>query len=226
MRILTAVGLVALRSAFAFAQVADPDPARFEKDIAAFEAEDRATPPPAGAALFVGSSSIRYWDVGKAFPGVKTIKRGFGGSHISDNIHFAERIIFPYKPKLIVFYAGDADVAANKSADQIFAGYKELVAKVHDRLPATPMVIIGTKPSPLHWKHVDTIRRANALVRQFVAADPLLRYAEVDRQLLGADGQPRRELYAENGLNFNDEGYKVWTDAVKPTIDAAWRAAR
>jgi len=221
MRILVAAGLVVL-GAVALAAQANPNPARFAQDIAAFEAEDRASPPPAAATLFVGSSSIRYWDVAKAFPGLTTIRRGFGGSHVSDNIFYADRIIFPYKPKLIVFYAGDADVAANKSADQIFADYRTLVARIHERLPDTPMVIIGTKPSPLHWKHIDTIRRANALVEQFTASDPLLRYADVDRPLLGSDGRPRPELYQENGLNLNDRGYAVWTEAVKPVIEAPW----
>ena len=96
-----------------------PDPARFEKDIAAFEAEDRTAPPAPGGTLFVGSSSIRYWDVAREFPALHAIKRGYGGSHVSDTIHFAPRIVFQYRPSLIVFYAGDADVAAGKSAVRI-----------------------------------------------------------------------------------------------------------
>jgi len=224
MRIPLALVLL-LRSAAVFAQV-NPDPARFEKDIAAFEAEDRASPPPAGSTLFVGSSSVRYWDVAKAFPNMSTIRRGFGGSHVSDNVYYADRIIVPYRPKLIVFYAGDADVAANKTADQIVADYRALIALVHARLPQTPMVIVGTKPSPAHWKQIETIRRANMLVREIAAADPLLRYADAERALLGPDGRPRPELYAENGLNLNDDGYKVWTGALKPVIDAPWPKKR
>ena len=72
-----------------------PDPKRFDADIAAFESEDRATPPPRRSVLFVGSSSIRYWDLARAFPGKRVIKRGFGGSHVSDNIYFAHRILVP-----------------------------------------------------------------------------------------------------------------------------------
>ena len=226
MKTLFVTVAIAMQAAAAAAQTASPDPARFEKDIAAFEAEDRATPPPADAALFVGSSSIRYWDVARAFPGMKTIKRGFGGSHVSDNIFYADRIIVRYRPKLIVFYAGDADVAANKSAEVIVADYKTLIATVHQRLPGTPMVIIGTKPSPSHWKQMETSRRANAQVKEIAGRDPLLRYIDAENALLGADGQPRAELYTDNRLNHNDEGYKVWTAALKPAIDEAWAKAR
>jgi lysophospholipase L1-like esterase len=207
------------------AQAPNPDPLRFEKDIAAFEAQDRAAPPPPRAALFVGSSSIRYWDVARAFPGLPTITRGYGGSHVSDTIHFADRIVVPYRPRLIVFYAGDADVAANKTADQIAGDYNSFVALVHQRLPGTPMAIIGIKPSPAHWSRMGTIRSANALVQQLVARDPLLAYADVERPLLGPDRQPRPDFYVANGLNLSERGYQAWNDAVKPVVEARWSKA-
>jgi lysophospholipase L1-like esterase len=215
--LVAVAALVAAAAATAARQ--NPDPARFEKDIAAFEAEDAASPPPAGATLFVGSSSIRYWDVARDFPSMRTIRRGFGGSHVSDAIHFAPRIIVAYKPALIVFYAGDADVAAKKSAAQIAADTHTLVALVHARLPGTRVVVIGTKPSPAHWAHMPTIREANALVRAALADDPLGAYADVEAALLGPDGRPRADLYAENGLNLNDRGYAAWTTAVRPVIE-------
>jgi hypothetical protein len=204
------------------AQAPNPDPVRFENDIAAFESEDRLSPPPRGAMLFVGSSSIRYWDVAAAFPGIPAIKRGFGGSQVSDNIYFADRIVVRYQPRLIVFYAGDADVAGNKNADQIAQDYKAFISLIHGKLPATPMVIIGIKPSPAHWGRIDVIRRANQIVKGIVASDPLVAYADVEAPLLGADGKPRPEFYADNGLNLNERGYVEWTKATKATIEASW----
>ncbi len=199
--------------------VPNPDPARFEKDIAAFEADDRSTPPAPGGTLFVGSSSIRYWDVAREFPALRPLRRGYGGSHVSDTIHFAPRIILPYRPSLIVFYAGDADVAAKKSAAQIAADTHTLLALLHARLPGTPVVVIGTKPSPLHWPHMATIRAANVLVQADMAGDRLAAYADAGSALLGPDGRPRAEFYGENGLNLNERGYAAWTAALRPTIE-------
>ena len=199
-----------------------PDPRRFEREIEAFEAEDRTAPPPPGSVLFVGSSSIRYWDLGTAFPGQHTIKRGFGGSHVSDNLFYADRIIVPYKPALIVFYAGDADVAAGKTAEQIGADYRALVAHIHQRLPGARIVIIGTKPSPAHWTHIDTIRAANAAARSLAVADPLVEYADAETALLGMDGRPHADLFAENGLNLNARGYDAWTRALRPALEPYW----
>lgn len=215
-------GLVASEPVWQAASPASPDPARFESDIAAFEAEDRGAPPPTGGVLFVGSSSIRYWDLDKAFPGRRAVKRGFGGSHVSDNIHFADRIMVPYRPALIVFYAGDADVAGGKRAEQIAADYRTLIALIHTRLPATRTIVIGTKPSPAHWAQIDTIRAANAAVKAIAAVDPLVEYVDVEAVLLGADGRPRADFYAENGLNLNARGYDAWNAAVRPLIERRW----
>ncbi len=227
MRVVIAAVVLAIAPLGATAQpVATPDPARFEKDIAAFEAEDAAAPPAPGGTLFVGSSSIRYWDVAHAFPSLRPIRRGYGGSHVSDTIHFAARLILPYRPALIVFYAGDADGAAGKSAARIAADTHTLVALIHSRLPGTPVVVIGTKPSPLHWPHMATIRAANAAVKADLAGDHLAAYVDAEAALLGADGRPRAELYAENGLNLNERGYAAWTAALRPTIERMAPKAR
>jgi lysophospholipase L1-like esterase len=219
-----AVLVAMMLQAWAMAAVQSSDPRRFEPEIQAFEAEDRAAPPPPGSVLFVGSSSIRYWDLDAAFPGRRAIKRGFGGSHVSDNLFYADRIIIPYRPALIVFYAGDADVAAGKTAEQIGADYRALVALLHGRLPGTRIVIIGTKPSPAHWAHMDTIRAANATARSMAAADPLVEYTDAEAVLLGTDGRPRADLFAENGLNLNARGYDAWTLALRPGIEPFWPA--
>src|SRR5437899_1435335 len=77
--------------------------AQWEKDIQAFEAEDRTNPPPRNAILFIGSSSIRKWEtLASDFAGYRVINRGFGGSHLSDSVAFVERIVIPYKPKLVL----------------------------------------------------------------------------------------------------------------------------
>ena len=216
------VALAGLAGGFVVAAQPQPDPKRFDADIAAFESEDRATPPPRRSVLFVGSSSIRYWDLACAFPGKRVIKRGFGGSHVSDNIYFADRIIVPYEPALIVFYAGDADVAAGKTADQIGADYQKLVALIHARVPGATTLIIGTKPSPAHWAHVATIRAANDVVRKIAAEDPRVEYVDVESALLGVDGRPRAEFYAENGLNLNEPGYAAWNEAVCRVVEQLW----
>lgn len=217
-RITTTVTADGKAEGWTAAAAPNPDPARFEKDIAAFEAQDKASIPAPGGTLFVGSSSITQWDVAREFPDLKPIKRGYGGSHVTDTIHFAPRIIWPYKPSLVVFYAGDADVAAGKTAEQIAGDTAALVALIHTQLPTTRVVVIGTKPSPLHWKHYETMRKANDLIAAGMAKDGLGTFVNVDAALLGSNGLPRPEFYQANGLNLSEAGYQAWTAAIRPLI--------
>ncbi len=85
---------------------------KWENDIAAFEAADRIDPPPKDAIVFVGSSSIRLWKtLSDDFSGLPVINRGFGGSCMHDTLRYADRIVIPYRPRHVVVYAGDNDIA-------------------------------------------------------------------------------------------------------------------
>src|SRR5580704_17074592 len=123
--------------------------AKWEPEIRAFEASDRTNSPPKHAILFVGSSSIRLWKtLAHDFPGEPVINRGFGGSRIADSTALADRIIFPYEPRTIVFYAGDNDMAEGRTTEQVAADYQVFVQTVRARLPETRIAFISIKPSP------------------------------------------------------------------------------
>src|SRR5437763_2785091 len=129
------------------------DFSRWEKEIAAYEAQDKSGPPPQNANLFIGSSTVRLWKtLAEDFPQQPVINRGFGGSQIVDSTHFAERIIFPYKPKAVFLRAGGNDLNAGKSPAQVFDDFKDFVAKIHGKLPETEIVFISLSPSIARWK--------------------------------------------------------------------------
>jgi len=193
--------------------------ARWEKEIAAYEAMDRAHPLPQGGVLFIGSSTIRRWKtLDKDFPNHRVINRGFGGSQIADSTHFAERIIFPYEPRMIVLRAGGNDINAGKSPEQVFADYKAFVAKVHARLPKTQIVYISISPSPARWAERDAYKTLNALIEKYTRQQPYLKYLDTYDMVLGSDGQPRRELFVADKLHFSAEGYRLLADRVRPLL--------
>ena len=194
-------------------------PSQWEPDIAQFEAQDRASPPRPGSIVFVGSSSIRMWTtLHRDFPGVPVLNRGFGGSEAGDVAEFAERIVVPYRPPVVVFYAGDNDLNAGKSPAQVLAAFQSFVATVHRDLPRTRIVFVSIKPSIARWSIVDKMRAANQLVRDYVRTDDRLRYVDVFTPMLDASGQPRRELYIEDGLHMTPAGYAIWRDLIAPVI--------
>ncbi len=196
----------------------EPGENRWEPNIRKFEAQDREASPLEGGVLFVGSSSIVGWDLERHFPDLPVINRGFGGSQIADSIHFAPRIVLPYKPRTVVLYAGDNDINAGKTPQQVLADFREFVGMVHAELPKTKIVFIAIKPSIRRWHLIDPIREANRLVREATVKDDLLGFVDVDPPSIGEDGKPRPELLKPDGLHLNDDGYKLWSSLVRPHL--------
>lgn len=194
---------------------------RFERDIQAFEEWDRKNSYPADAVLFVGSSSIRMWPTRECFPDLPVINRGFGGAYASEVLDFADRIVLPYKPPVIVFYAGDNDIADNKKPAQVRDDFVAFVKHVHAVLPRTRIIYISIKPSVARWKHWPQMQAANTLLRAACEFDPRLSFVDIAPTLLNADGDPRPDRLAEDGLHLNAAGYDAWTKLLRPVIAKA-----
>ena len=198
----------------------------WERTIEGFELQDRKSPPKPGNVVFLGSSSIVRWDLKASFPGANVVNRGFGGSQISDSILFAERILAAHQPRLVVFYAGDNDIGGGKSAERVREDFEKLVSIIHLRHPKTRIAFLAVKPSPARWKHIETQRKANGQIVEFIARDTRLQYVDVVTPMLNSDGQPRPELYAKDGLHLSEEGYKLWNELVRPLVRETARWSR
>ncbi len=194
--------------------------AQWGKDIRAFEAADKTNPPPQGAVLFIGSSSIRLWtNLAQAFPGHKVLNRGFGGSQLSDSVAFVDRIVTPYKPKLVLLYAGDNDIASGKSPERVLNDFKAFVASVHAALPETRIAYIAIKPCPAREKYLDQVRTANLLIQKYAASESRLLFADVFTPMLTKEGRPRADLCIKDGLHPNAQCYDLWASIIRPILD-------
>ena len=193
--------------------------AKYEKEIAAFEATDRKSPPPAGAVLFVGDSGIRKWtSLADDFPDQQVINRGFGGSTMADAVYFADRIVIPYKPRLIVLREGGNDLTTGTTPEQLLIQFQAFVTKVRAALPGVRIAFFSLNPNPARWSQADTRKRANAMIREYVSKEKNLDFIEVWDQFLGPDGKPREDLFIEDRLHNNAEGYKLYAEAVRPHL--------
>ncbi len=212
--------LATIRNAMA---VADPDPLRFQPEIDAFSRWDGKNSPPEDPLLFVGSSSIRYWSTATSFPACEIVNRGFGGAHISDVQYFYDDIVVGYRPKAIVFYAGDNDIGAGKSPNQVLDDYTAFVETVRRDLPDTPIFFLAIKPSGLRWHLWRSMEEANALIRNYSESNSDLVFVDVATPMLGEDGTPREELFVDDRLHLNEAGYKLWNSILGPDDGALLR---
>ena len=217
--LLTALCCLAICAISAFSQQAPAPINKWEAEIKKFEEADRQQAPARGAVVFVGSSSIRMWkDLAKDFPSTKVINRGFGGSELPDSTYFADRIITPYQPRMVVLYAGDNDLAAGKTPQQVFESYQVFVSRVREKLPKVKIAYISIKPSLARLKLMEQMRATNALIRGYAAASKNLMFIDVFTPMLNQEGQPRPELFIKDGLHMNREGYDIWRKVVAPYL--------
>jgi lysophospholipase L1-like esterase len=192
------------------------DFAKWEKAIAAFEEHDKTSPPPKGALLFTGASTITKWKtLEQDLADQKVLNRAFGGSEIADVTHFADRMIFPYEPKAIYIRSGGNDIHNGKTVEQVFQDYKDFVAKVREKMPTVPIIFISLSPSISRWSEADANKQLNALIEQYSKQSPNLAYIDTWNVVLGPDGKPRPELFVEDKLHFSPEGYKLFAERVK-----------
>ena len=198
--------------------------AKWENDIRAFEEADRTRPPPKGAILFIGSSTIRMWStLAQDYPEYETINRGFGGSELADSAHFADRIVIPYAPRLIVLNAGTNDINNGKTPTQVVEDFKVFVARVRIELPRTRIAYLAIQPAPSRWSQAEKQQEANRLITDFVKRGKNLDYIEVWDQYLGADGTPDPAYYLPDRLHGNTAGYKIRADVVRPHLSPTYR---
>lgn len=196
------------------------DPARWEKEIAKFEAADKQNPPPKNGVVFIGSSSIRLWNLHESFPDLPGVNRGFGGSEMEDSTHFADRIVIPYQPRTVVVYAGDNDLNKGKTSQRVLEDFQAFTKKVHAALPQTRIIYIAVKPSIARWHLAEQGAETNRLIRAFTEKDDRLAFADIWTPMLGPDGKPRPELFVKDNLHLSPAGYEVWRKVLRPILAA------
>lgn len=218
---LCAMPLLAACAARAAAPATTPTTQRFAGEIAAFEKMDRESPPPRGATVFTGSSSIRMW--GRALvedmKPLVAINRGFGGSTTADLLLYMDRIVLPYAPRAIVVYCGENDIAGRTPPAKVLENLKQFVARARAALPDVRIYYISMKPSPSRWKLWDKISEGNRLIREW-AAQAGVTYIDVTAAMLGEDGTPRTDIFLADMLHMNRKGYELWIPLVKKPLEA------
>ena len=200
-----------------------PDPTRFEDAIKRFEEQDRMNPPPEGAIVLTGSSSIARWNAQsiEALAPLTVIPRGFGGSIMNDVVHYLDRVALKYKPRAILIYEGDNDTGVARyglTPDHILGNLKTIIGRIHNELPETRVYVLSVKPSILREGVWSTAQQVNAGYQAIAASDPRVFYVDVANPFLDVHGKVMTDIFVEDGLHLNDLGNSIWGASIKAAL--------
>ncbi|NWK97743.1 lipolytic enzyme [Sphingobium lactosutens] len=216
-------GLGVLLFACALSAAATPPPNAdpvfpFSREVEAFAKANVAGPPVRNATLFLGSSSIRLWDISGSFHDIGTVNRGFGGATTAHVLHYYRRLLPPVAPRSIVVYVGENDLAAGTAPETVTRDILALLKKLRSDYPRAPIAFLSLKPSPIRWTLHPKMEQVNAAVAARARADGFA-YLDVGTVLLAPDGLPDASLFRPDGLHMNARGYQRWTGLVDAWLD-------
>jgi lysophospholipase L1-like esterase len=194
----------------------------FQEEIDVFIKNDSIQMPATNSILFVGSSSFNYWkDISNYFPGYAIINRGFGGSSLTDIIHFNQETILKYKPKQIYIYCGENDIAASDTITPqiVFERFKTLHSIIRNFLGKNISVMyVSIKPSVARWNMEDKFVAANTLIRDYINKQKQTQFLDVHSAMLDTNGEVYEDIFIADKLHMNAKGYAIWQKIIAPTL--------
>jgi hypothetical protein len=216
--------VVSLQSAWSQDTSSTRPKVRFVDQIEAFLNEDKTNPPPSDGILFIGSSIFRQWThLKEQMAPLPVFNRAFGGSRTEEVLAQIDRLVLPYKPRIIVYYCGSNDVNAGAVAKDIFLHFKQFSERVASQLPNSVVFYVSINRAPQKMNKWGVVDSANALVKSYCDSSQQRGFIDVNPVLFSKEGKPRLELYREDKLHFKDPAYEEFTSIIKPILLKAWK---
>ena len=175
--------------------------------------------------IFIGDSITHGWEnAGKQFwdkyyTTRNAVNMGFSGDRTQNvlwRLNHGE--IDGISPKLAILMIGTNNSNGNdNTAEEIAVGIKAICWKMQQKLPKTKILILaifprGARPSSQREKN----DRASELASQ-IADGEMIHYLNINEKFLEDDGTLPKDIMPDL-LHPNEQGYKIWAEAIEPKI--------
>lgn len=196
----------------------------FQADVEKYVLSDTTNPPPKKAILFIGSSIFRLWkQLPEQMAPLPVFNRAFGGSRTWEMLHYMDRLVFAYEPRVIVYYCGSNDINGNDSAENIAARFIEFSRRTAAKLPETRIIYAAICRAPQKRDRWDVVNEANRRVEAYCRTEPRRTFVDVNVAIFDSQGEPRMDLYLPDNLHYKDAAYVEFARVIKPAVEQAWK---
>ncbi len=197
---------------------------KWQKDMEAFGKLDASEDYPDNAVLFCGSSSIRLWDtLAEDVAPYIPIQRGFGGSTWSDVAVHTKQLISPHKFQAAVFFLGNDIKGKNddKSPEEVLGLVRYVFEFIQKQQPETPVFFLPVTPTESRWGAWPKVKVANKMIEQWCESTTHAHFIATAETFLTKDGVPNSDLFINDKLHLNREGYRKWSKLVLNALNPA-----
>ena len=171
--------------------------------------------------MLAGSSSIEFWTSSKEdLDPIVSYNHGIGGTTIEEwTEKLNARLVYPYKPKMVVYYVGINNVINSKQdANTIWNNLQTFFESTHEALPDTKVQYIMMNLIPGYTGYFDIINTVNERVISYQKTNAWLTLINPGTALLKENGQPNAAYFRTDGLHLSYYGYVVWGGIIKESI--------
>ena len=123
------------------------------------------------------------------------------------------------KPKLTVIMIGTNNTGNQETPQQTADGIRAIIECIHEKCPKSKILLLGIFPKGEKKNNKGQIQNANVnkIISGYDKIYPFLTYLDISKKFLKADGSVNKDLLRDY-LHPNAKGYKVWAEAMEPTI--------
>ncbi len=189
----------------------------FEKEVREISSKIDSMGWERGSTIFTGSSTIRMWkSLQSEFPNEAILNTGFGGSKASDLETHLFPLVIRFEPGRVFIYEGDNDIWAGVPVAEIMTSLDNIVTRLELINPNLEIYLIGAKPSPSRWEKKQNYGIFNQKLKEYCQAKEGVSFVDTWKALTDSAGNPRPELYIDDQLHLNEQGYEIWSALFAP----------
>ncbi|MGN1419902.1 MAG: GDSL-type esterase/lipase family protein [Eubacterium sp.] len=178
-----------------------------------------------GNIIFYGASNFRLWtDMEEDMKPYIVQNHGFGGSTDKDLAEYADTLLYPYNPNIVIFQTGSNDYVNLKGSDEekvnaCIEYKKQMFEEFHKNLPDAKFVVMSGLLLPGRSQYVNITQQVNEQLRELCDNKDYMYF--VDASDMTYNGQSyNTELFRDDQIHLNHQGQLLWcNNYIKPALE-------